>query len=263
MRSVRFLLRSDSQSPSNCTLSRRVLGVFVQRKWSGGVGNYFTSAPAASIDAGPDRRFSGLVLLVELRTDADFYVVATLEERHGSPSVVDELKNFATRSGWKTSALTVGRGSPRRSQPGGSAVACRQRWDSAQMICTTETQKLYRRPSTLRPGSSDAITIDVEATAPAGAGARLLRIWRSSDTASPMTRDCTWQSSIAQALRWPCCGGRSRSLKPLRSSLRHCVSKDCALPAPRQHFRIGRQPFHQSHNGSRLWLRSLRPMLDS
>ena len=89
---VRFLLRSDSQSPSNCTLSRRVPGVFVQRKWSGGVGNGLTSAPAASIDASSDGRFSGLVLLVELRTDADFYVVAMLEECHGSPSFADEFK---------------------------------------------------------------------------------------------------------------------------------------------------------------------------
>jgi hypothetical protein len=88
---VRFLLRSNSQSPSNCPLSPRVPGVFVQRQWSGAVGNGLTSAPAASIDASSDGRFSGLVLLVELRTDADFYVVATLEERHGSPSVADEF----------------------------------------------------------------------------------------------------------------------------------------------------------------------------
>ena len=66
-------------------------GVFVQRKCLGGVGNCFTSAPAASIDAGSDGRFSGLIFLVELRTDADFYVVATLKECHGSPSFVDEL----------------------------------------------------------------------------------------------------------------------------------------------------------------------------
>ncbi len=85
MRSVRFLLRGDSQSPSNCTLSRRVPGVFVQRKWFRGVGNCFTSAPAASIDASSEGRFSGLVLPVEFRTNADFYVIATLEECHGSP----------------------------------------------------------------------------------------------------------------------------------------------------------------------------------
>ena len=83
---MRVLLRSDSQSPANCTLSRRVPGVFVQRKWFGGVGNCFTSAPAASIDARSDGRFSGLIFPVELRTDADFYVVATLKECHGSPS---------------------------------------------------------------------------------------------------------------------------------------------------------------------------------
>jgi hypothetical protein len=89
---MRFLLRSDSQSPSNCPLRGRVPGVFVQRKWLGGIGNSFTSAPEASIDASSDGRFSGLVLLVELRTDADFYVVATLEECHGSPSFADEFK---------------------------------------------------------------------------------------------------------------------------------------------------------------------------
>ena len=71
VRLVRSLLRGDSQSPSNCTLSRRVPGVLVQRKWFGGVGNCFTSAPAASIGASSDGRFSGLVLLVELRTEAD------------------------------------------------------------------------------------------------------------------------------------------------------------------------------------------------
>ena len=63
-----------------------------QRKWFRGVGNCFTSAPAASIDASADGHFTRLVLLVELRTDADFYVVATLEECHGSPSFADEFK---------------------------------------------------------------------------------------------------------------------------------------------------------------------------
>ena len=92
VRSVRVLLRSDSQAPSNCTLSRRVPGVFVQGKWSGGVGNDLASAPTAPIDASSEGRFAGLVLLVELRTDADFYVVATLEECHGSPSFADEFK---------------------------------------------------------------------------------------------------------------------------------------------------------------------------
>ena len=92
VRSVRVLLRSDSQSPSNRPLSRRVPGVLVQRKWLGGVGNCFTSAPTAPIDASSDGRFAGLVLLVEFRTDADFHVVATLEECHGSPSFADEFK---------------------------------------------------------------------------------------------------------------------------------------------------------------------------
>jgi hypothetical protein len=69
-----------------------VPGVFVQRKWFGGVGNDLASAPTAPIDASSEGRFAGLVLLVELRTDADFYVVATLEECHGSPSFADEFK---------------------------------------------------------------------------------------------------------------------------------------------------------------------------
>jgi hypothetical protein len=90
VRLVRFLLRGDSQSPSNVTLSRRVPGVFFQRKWFGGVGNDFTAAPAASIDTRPDGRFSGPILLVEFRADADFHVVATLEECHGSPLFVDD-----------------------------------------------------------------------------------------------------------------------------------------------------------------------------
>ena len=82
VRLVRFLLRGDSQSPSNRALRRRVPGVFVQRKRSRGIGNGFTSAAAASIDARPEGRLSGLILPVELRTDADFHVVATLEECH-------------------------------------------------------------------------------------------------------------------------------------------------------------------------------------
>jgi hypothetical protein len=57
--------------------------MFLQRERSGGLGNDFTSACPASIDAGMDRRLSGLVFLVELRTDADFYVIAAPEECHG------------------------------------------------------------------------------------------------------------------------------------------------------------------------------------
>ena len=67
-------------------------GVFVQRKRFGGVGNNFTPAAPASIDARPDGYFSGPILLVELGTDADFHVVATLEECHGSPLFVDDLE---------------------------------------------------------------------------------------------------------------------------------------------------------------------------
>ena len=83
-----FLLRGDSQPPSNRPLSGQVPGVFVHRKRLGGIGDGFTTTPAASIDAGSAGRVSGLILLVELRTDADFYVVATLEECHESPSFV-------------------------------------------------------------------------------------------------------------------------------------------------------------------------------
>jgi hypothetical protein len=71
--------------------------VFVQRKRSGGVGHDFTAAAAASIDTRTDGRFSGLILLVELRTDADFHVVATLEECHGSPLFVDDLEACCRR----------------------------------------------------------------------------------------------------------------------------------------------------------------------
>jgi hypothetical protein len=71
--------------------------MFVQRKWLGGVGNCFTSAPAASIDARSDGRFSGFIFLVELRTDADFYVIAAPKERHGIPSFVRKPQLFHGR----------------------------------------------------------------------------------------------------------------------------------------------------------------------
>jgi hypothetical protein len=54
--------------------------MFLERERFAGLGNDFTPASPASIDAGMDRRFSGLVLLVKLRTDADFYVMAPPEE---------------------------------------------------------------------------------------------------------------------------------------------------------------------------------------
>ena len=79
---VWLFLRGDGQPPSNCPLSRRVLGMVLQRKRFGGLGNDFASASAASIDAGVVGCFAGLVLLVELRTDADFYVIAAPKERH-------------------------------------------------------------------------------------------------------------------------------------------------------------------------------------
>ena len=71
-----------------------------------------------------DGRFSGFVFLVELRTDADFDVVAAPEECYGRPS-------FAELNA------------------GNSAVSCGQTWDSAHLISRTK-QKALARPSTLR-----------------------------------------------------------------------------------------------------------------
>jgi hypothetical protein len=56
-----------------------------------------------------DRRFAGPVFLVELRTDADFYVIAAPEECHGSLSFAE----FSASN---------------------SAVSCGKTWDFAQMI---------------------------------------------------------------------------------------------------------------------------------
>ena len=137
MRLVRFLLRGDSQSPSNVTLSRRVRGVFVQGKWPGGVGNDFTAAPAASIDTRPDGRFSGPILLVEFRTDADFHVVATLEECHGSPLFVDDLEARCRRWLENIGPRPSDAGRQGGLNAGHRAVSCKRTWDSAQTICTT------------------------------------------------------------------------------------------------------------------------------
>jgi hypothetical protein len=134
---VRFLLDSDSQSPSNVTLSRRVRGVFVQRKWFGGVGNNFTPAAAASIDARPDGYFSGPILLVELRTDADFHVVATLEECHASPLFVDDLEAFCRRWLEDIGPRPSDAGRQGGLNAGHRVVSCKRTWDSAQTICTT------------------------------------------------------------------------------------------------------------------------------
>ncbi|MGE3779828.1 MAG: hypothetical protein AB7F89_21755 [Pirellulaceae bacterium] len=103
------MLRGDGQSPSNDPLSRCVPGVFLRRERFGGVGNDFTPASPASIDAGMDGRFSGPVFPVELRADADFYVIAAPEECHGSLSFAE----FGASN---------------------SAVAGTQAWDFAQTI---------------------------------------------------------------------------------------------------------------------------------
>ena len=94
-----FFLCGDGQSPANSPLSRRVPGVVLQRKRLRGLGNDFASTSAASIDAGMVRCFSGLVLLVELRTDADFYVIAAPKDRHGSPSFVPQAATVSRPKG--------------------------------------------------------------------------------------------------------------------------------------------------------------------
>src|SRR3954467_793091 len=98
---VWFFLRGDGQTPSNCPLSRRVLGVVLQGKRLEGLGNDFASASTASIDARMVRRFSGLIFLVEIPTDADFYVIAAPKERHGSPSFVRRPQPFPWAEGWR------------------------------------------------------------------------------------------------------------------------------------------------------------------
>jgi hypothetical protein len=107
---VGVVLRGDSQSPSNDPLSRCVPGVFLERERFAGLGNDFTPASPASIDAGMERRFSGLVLLVELGTDADFYVMAPPEECHGSRSFAefDASNSTVTRGQTWDSAQTIG-----------------------------------------------------------------------------------------------------------------------------------------------------------
>ena len=86
-----------------------MLGVFLQRERFEGLGNDFASASPASIDARMARCFSGPILFVERRADADFYVIAAPKERH-------------------TTLLRRIRRKP-------SAISGRQTWDFAQMIC--------------------------------------------------------------------------------------------------------------------------------
>jgi hypothetical protein len=79
---VRFVLSSDSQSPSNRPLGRRVPRVFLRRERFIGLGNNLTSTSPASKDARIDRCFFGPILLVEFRTNADFHVIAASKQRH-------------------------------------------------------------------------------------------------------------------------------------------------------------------------------------
>ncbi len=65
--------------------------MFLRRERFIGLGNDLTSTSPASIDTRMDGRFFGLVLFVELRTDADFHVIAASEQRHESSSVADHI----------------------------------------------------------------------------------------------------------------------------------------------------------------------------
>lgn len=82
---VRFVLYGDSQSPSYWPLRRRMLRVLLYRKRFRALGNNLASTSPASIDSRMDRRFSGFIHLVELRADADLYVIAAPEQRHRRP----------------------------------------------------------------------------------------------------------------------------------------------------------------------------------
>jgi hypothetical protein len=60
--------------------------MFLRRERFVGLGDDLTSAAPASIDARMEGYFVRLVLLVELRTDTDFHVIAAPEQRHDSSS---------------------------------------------------------------------------------------------------------------------------------------------------------------------------------
>jgi len=66
-------------------------GVFLRRERLIGLGHDLTSTSPASIDARMEGCFVRLVLLVELRTDTDFYVIAAPEQRHESSSFADYI----------------------------------------------------------------------------------------------------------------------------------------------------------------------------
>jgi hypothetical protein len=76
--------------------------MFPQRQRLGGVGDDFTSASPASIDARMLGRISRTILPVEVRTDADFHIVAAPEECHRSSSW---RKDVAAYCGQRTSIV--------------------------------------------------------------------------------------------------------------------------------------------------------------
>jgi hypothetical protein len=82
---VRFVLCSDSQSPSNWPLGRRMPRMILRRERFRALRNNLASTSSASIDSRMDRCCFRLVLLVELRAYADFYVIAAPKHRHDRP----------------------------------------------------------------------------------------------------------------------------------------------------------------------------------
>jgi hypothetical protein len=76
--------------------------VFLQRQRLGGIGHDFASTSSASIDARMLGRFSGPILPIEVRTDADFHIIAAPEECHRSSSWP---KDVAAYCGQRTSIV--------------------------------------------------------------------------------------------------------------------------------------------------------------
>jgi hypothetical protein len=65
--------------------------VFLRRERFVGLGNDLAATSPASIDARVDWQFPGPILLVELRTAADFHVIAAPEQRHDPFSFADHF----------------------------------------------------------------------------------------------------------------------------------------------------------------------------
>lgn len=134
-----FPLCGDRQSPSNSPLGRCVLGVVVRRKRPGGLGDDLGSASAASIDAGMVGHFSGIVLLVERRAEADFYVIAAPEARHGSPLL-----------GSQTATVQSAKGGDALCR--GSGICLEERWKGrGEIVQRISTPSAWKIPNA-RPG---------------------------------------------------------------------------------------------------------------